>query len=149
MTEPITEPRPVWATVPAAPAHRRVRRYAVAVIALSLGLQACGGAPPVEVDAAPAGAPTGTPTEVDTVPVGAERERGPRPERAIPPPPDATEEPEAQEPSSGGSQESPPRSDPPPPDLVVGEDGCVTDRTTGLVVTCHDDAAGPDEPTTP
>lgn len=34
---------------------------------------------------------------------------------------------------------------PPPPDLVVGEDGCVTDRTTGLVVACYDEAAGPDE----
>jgi hypothetical protein len=32
-----------------------------------------------------------------------------------------------------------------PPDLVVGDDGCVTDTTTGLIVTCHDPAAGPDE----
>jgi hypothetical protein len=42
-----------------------------------------------------------------------------------------------------------PAPDPDPefeePDLIVDEDGCVTDRNLGLVIMCEDPAAGPDE----
>lgn len=49
-------------------------------------------------------------------------------------------------PASGPATDGTPEAQPSPsaPDLVVDGAGCVTDQTTGLVVTCHDDAAGPD-----
>lgn len=66
------------------------------------------------------------------------------------PPPAPTPVPQTTAPAPTPATTPPPASppDPAPPELVVGEDGCVTDLTTGLVVTCHDPAAGPDdEPT--
>ncbi len=143
VNRPCTEP-----TTGAAPASRqralgRGRWAALLVAVLSLGLQACGGSAPLEVDAARAVAPQVPAAEAD--PAGAARERSPRPERREEP---AVEAPAA-EPAPVAPRETAPRPGavPAPPDLVVGDDGCVTDRTTGLVVTCHDDAAGPDDPT--
>jgi hypothetical protein len=61
----------------------------------------------------------------------------------VPPTPTATPTPVATPPVT--APEPPPPPAPAPPELVVGDDGCVTDLTTGLVVTCYDPAAGPDE----
>jgi hypothetical protein len=66
----------------------------------------------------------------------------PEPDAAEPPAPVPDPAPDP-EPAPAPAPSAP--ATPPPPDLVVGEDGCVTDRTTGLVVTCYDEAAGPDE----
>jgi hypothetical protein len=50
--------------------------------------------------------------------------------------------PAAEETAGTSARPSPLTSDPEP---VVGEDGCATDVATGIVVACHDPAAGPDD----
>jgi hypothetical protein len=132
---------------------RRLRTVLAVVLLLSAG---CGPSAPVEPEVAPASVPvplevapasqTQAPHEDEDEDVGAEPveevadvDRTPAPAAPSSPAPSPTPTP-APRPTA-----TPTTPTPPPPDLVVGEDGCVTDLTTGLVVTCHDDAAGPDD----
>lgn len=124
------------------------RRFRLAVIAGVLGTAtACGSSAPVElpvsgiepassqleatdghVEEPPADEPTVEEPEVE-----AER---------------AEQEPGTDQPAtSGSSSDEAPTPDPAfeEPDLVVDENGCVTDRNLGLVIMCEDPAAGPDE----
>lgn len=120
------------------------RRTLIAGLVLTLGVTACGTAPEVVLQAEPVVVPDATPASEQVVseplpePVGAE------PAEAVEPEPELT-------PESAPSAPSEPTTPPPPsppatsdPELIVGDDGCVTDVALGLVITCYDPAAGPD-----
>jgi outer membrane biosynthesis protein TonB len=136
------------------------RRHHLAVTGLALAVLAAGcagSAPELEVE------PAAVPVQVEpTTPASTASSRAARvPTRIEKPAPAPASEPEpeprpepapaptASEPAPAPAPVAPrapaPDPTPAPPDLVVGDDGCVTDLTTGIVVACHDDAAGPDE----
>lgn len=134
------------------------RTAPLTLAALVLLATACGGQPAVELDVAPAGtveevAPepldeVGTdataPAEEAGASDGTVEEAAPTPERrSESPATSSTSTGSSTGASTGASAEPAPL--PADPELVVGEDGCVTDVATGLVVTCHDPAAGPDD----
>jgi hypothetical protein len=151
------------------PHHRRLTASSLGLALLVVGC-AAPGAPPEEAPPAavsvPARAttPTSLPATAATATSGAATDDAPAPEvwesrdltparsprPAEPEPAPTVRSPDpvpvtTPAPTQVPSPEPEPSPTPAPPELVVGDDGCVTDRTTGLVVTCHDPAAGPDE----
>lgn len=128
------------------------RRSVLLLATVALLAGACGGSPAVEVEAEPAGAgePVTVEREVDRV--SGPRRTGDRPavpvRDSVPEPDPAPTPTEPAPPPAPPAPASPPPAPAPAPadepDLVVGEDGCVTDRDLGIVITCHDPAAGPD-----
>lgn len=125
-------------------------RRLVRTLACTLGallLAGCGSQPPVQLDVAPA-ASTDELAPADEVPA-AEEPVSPE-EPVAPEEPAAAEEADAAEPITGAEQapagtSAQPSPLSPDPELVIDEDGCATDVTTGIVVACHDPGAGPDD----
>lgn len=120
-----------------------------ALAALVVLLTACGQQPSVELDVAPAGAPEETAVEdVPDEPEPATEEAVAGDAEDVPSDAEGAAEPATEAPAptpDAGGTSAEPTPLPADPELVIGEDGCVTDVATGLVVTCHDPAAGPDE----
>lgn len=135
--------------------HRSRTTRPLVLAGLVMLLAACGTQPPVQLDVAPAGS-VGVTEAVEETEEVAEAEpidttrvgriavaREPRADVADVADPGPTEAPVVpQAPPTVSTSPEPPPAD---PELIVGEDGCVTDVATGLVVTCYDPAAGPDE----
>jgi hypothetical protein len=154
------------------PRHTRPRSLAVshrrttALAALALLVTACGTQPKVQLEVAPAAAiekltpvaeeaAVEAPVVEEVVEVAeqvAEPASEPKvtapepaPAPAPAPAPRATSTPEPKATATPEPTASATPAPPSDPELVVGEDGCVTDVTLGIVITCNDPAAGPDE----
>ncbi|WP_052666441.1 hypothetical protein [Nitriliruptor alkaliphilus] len=126
--------------------HRCLSRLLACTLAALL-LAGCGSQAPVQLDVAPA-ATTGDAPAGDAPAGDAPAGDAPAAEAPGVEDPVAPDETDPADPVTGAEQppaETSAQPSPPDPELVVDEDGCATDVATGIVVACHDPAAGPDD----